>query len=73
MKVSRMASRPIPAKDALLSLIGEKGKEGMEGRTEKKGAPGSLVDFKRNLYPSEPCADLKKNQKHVQDTQDYND
>jgi hypothetical protein len=42
----------------------------MDGSTEKKGAPGSLVDFKRDLYPSEPCADLKKNQKHVQDTQD---
>jgi hypothetical protein len=58
-----------PVKNGILCLPDEDGKEGMEGSTEKKGAPGSLVDLKRDLYPSEPCADLKKNQKHVQDTE----
>jgi hypothetical protein len=54
-----MASRPILAKDALLSLIGEEGEEGMEDSTKTQGAPGSLVDLKRDLYPSKPRADLK--------------
>jgi hypothetical protein len=53
-----MAVRPIPAETAILSIIGE---EGMEGGAEEKGAPGSLVDLKRDLYPSKPRADLKKN------------
>jgi hypothetical protein len=56
-----MASRPIPAKKAVLSITGEEGKEGMEGGTEKKSAPGSFVDLKGDLHPSEPRADLKKN------------
>ena len=45
--------------DPLVCLTDEDGKEGMEGSTTKKGAPCSLVDFKRDLYPSKPCADLK--------------
>jgi len=49
------------SKDPILAVIGEEGEEGMEDGAEEKGAPGSLVDLKRNLYPSKPRADLKKN------------
>lgn len=68
-----MASRPIPAKKAILSIIFEEGKERMEDRTEKKDDPGSLMELKRNLDPSPSRTDLKQNQKHVQDTQNQND
>lgn len=58
------------SRDALLSRIGEESKKGMEEGAEEKNAARSLVDLKRDLDPSKPRADLKKNQKHVQDTQD---
>jgi hypothetical protein len=40
-----------PVNNGILCLTDEDGKEGMEDSTAKKGAPGSLVDFKRDLYP----------------------
>jgi hypothetical protein len=58
------------SEDALLSVIGEDGKEGMKGRAEKQDDRGFLMDMERNSNPSKPRADLKQNQKHIQDTQD---
>jgi hypothetical protein len=55
------------------SIVGEEGEERVERSTEKKSGPGSPVDLKGDLDPSESRADLKKNQKQVQDTQDQND
>jgi hypothetical protein len=65
-----MASRSVPAKNTLLSIIGEEGKEGVEDGAEEKCDPRSLVDLKGDFDPSMPRADLEKNQKQVQDTQD---
>jgi hypothetical protein len=56
--------------DTLLSVIGEDSKDGMKGSAEKKDDRSSLMDMKRNSNPSKPRADLKQNQKHIQETQD---
>ena len=56
------------SEDALLSIIGEDGKDCMEGSAEKKDDRGSPMDMKRNPNPSKPSADLKQNQKHIQNT-----
>jgi hypothetical protein len=61
------------SEDAFLSLIGKDSEDGMKRRTEKKDDPGSLMDMERNSNPSKPRANLKQNQKHIQDTQDQND
>ena len=47
------------AMDPPLSIIGENGKEGMEGGTEKEGNPRSLMYLERGIDPSKPRAHLK--------------
>ena len=44
---------------AIFSRIGEKSEAGMEGGAQKKRAPRSLMDLKRDLYPPKSRADLK--------------